>query len=139
MTIFLTAAGLGLLTLAVWMRLAPPAGTTRPWTQWPMKERAVLAGLPGLGLVLLSIPGITAYEPSPLGATWRALVLVPLVVGALLVLWAAFVLPVPGWAKPRWLRVQARVRKQAERRERTRRADERRASRTASDTRERTR
>jgi len=132
MTILLGAAGLGLLALAVWLRLAPPPGTTRSWTLSPMTERGVLAGLPGFGLVLLSVPGIAAYEPSPLGATWHALVLVPLVVGGALALWAAFAIPVPGWAKPRWLRVQDRVRRQAERRERGRRADQRRSARAGA-------
>lgn len=132
MTILFAVAGLGLLALAVWLRLAPPPGTTRSWTLSPMTERGVLAGLPGLGLMLVSVPGVAAYEPSPLGATWHVLVIVPLVVGGALALWAAFVIPVPGWAKPRWLRVQARVRRQAERRERARRADEGRPTRAGA-------
>lgn len=130
MEYLLIPAGLAVLAFAVWSRLAPAPGRTRWWTGHLYREHGVLAGLPGLGIMLVSAPFLAGYESTGQGLgdqTWLFWPGASLALGCVVWAWGALALPLPGFAKPAWFRVYERMRRDTERRLRARRRASRRA------------
>lgn len=113
------AAGVALLVLTGWARTAPRPDGLRWWTTDRWNRTAVLLFFPGLGLCLVAVWAMMtlAAEDSVDGAdAWLVLFLGPGAVGVIMVLWGMFLLPIPRWVLPRWLRQQDDARPGARRR-----------------------
>ena len=74
---------------------------TRWWKGSDLNERAVLLGLPGLGLIVLSAGPLSTYVK---GEDWKLWFAVLFLVGAIMAMWAWLFLPIPRWWMPPWLR-----------------------------------
>ncbi|MEE6272035.1 hypothetical protein [Georgenia wangjunii] len=100
-------AGAALVGFVLWCR----AGRSQGARWWAgrgdgatLDERAVLFFLPAVGLFLVALGPLLAYDAYDPGTRWT-LAFVPLVLlGAVLGLWGGLQLNVPTWYLPRWLR-----------------------------------